>query len=150
MGYRYLTMQSLAKKDQQKNTINPLRDIDKGSLSDKSGFSVFCGATGCGFVIPTPDGKCPSCKERIVRQSTYDSAVKLFLSIVETNRQFFNRHIYDSFESKDLQFLVNIGRIHYWVPARYFQELENLERTDRSQLENFFEYIKEHCKTFKP
>jgi len=133
----------------QTKKVNPLREIDKGSLSDKSGFSVFCGINGCGFVIPDSNGRCPSCKEKIVRESTYDSAVKLFSEVLEMNRKIFNSHIFSEFEKDSLLYLTPIGRVHYWVPFRYFVELENLERTDRSQLDNFFEYIKSHCKPYK-
>lgn len=138
-------------KIKQENKAKPkeLREIDKGSASDKSGFSVFCGATGCGFVIPKANGRCPSCNEKIIRESTYDSAVKLFLSVIEKNRNVFNSHVYSDFEINTLKILVNIGKPRYWVPFRYFVELENIERTDRSQLENFFEYIKSHCDIYK-
>lgn len=127
----------------------PLKEIDKGSLSDKTGFSVFCGVNGCGFVKPI-GGKCPSCHARIVRESTFDSATRLFKEILEKNRHVFNSHIFTEKEKESMLFLANIGRIHYWIPFRYFVELENIESTDRSQLENFFEYIKSHCSIYNP
>lgn len=139
-------MQVVRNKQKQNSQ---LKDIDKGSQSDKSGFSVFCGATGCGWVKPTSNGRCPSCNEKITRESTYDSSIKLFSAILEKNRQVFNSHVFTEFEKESLQYLVNIGKPRYWVPFRYFIELENIERTDRSQLENFFEYLKNHCQQFK-
>lgn len=129
---------------------NVLKEKDRGSLSDKSGFSAFCGIGGCGFVKPTANGRCPSCNAKITRESTFDSATKLFEAILNVNRSVFNSHIFSEKENQSLMFLVNIGKNRFWVPFRYFVELENIERTDRSQLENFFEYVKSHCNEYKP
>lgn len=139
-------MQRVTTESRKKS--DSLREIDQGYIHDKSGYSVFCGMNGCGFVIPI-NGRCPACHAKITRESTHDSSIKLFNAILEENRDVFYNHIFSEKDLNSLKYLINIGRINYFIPFRYLIQLENLERTDRSQLDNFFEYIKTHCKIYK-
>ena len=109
---------------------------------------VFC-TNGCLWQHPTYDGRCPACGKKIVRKSTYETASEKFRVIYEKNKHALNQHIFNDFETRFLVIPVPIGHLYYFVPVRYFIEWKNIECTDRSQYDNFFEYIRTHCESAK-
>lgn len=120
-------------KSETRKPINP---------RDRRG-SFFC-ITGCGWQIMTSDGKCPICHTRVVRQPTYENVVDYFLGVIDANKEFFDHYSCTEFEMS-FKVPVQMGHLFYFVPLKHFITLSNMERTDRSQYEVFFEYVKNNC-----
>lgn len=124
----------------------------KISPKDKRGGTFFC-VNLCGYQRPDETGRCPICKTKVVRQPTYEQSSERLRVIIDENRKLFDEKFDDRLELitiKELQIRIPIpiGKKLIFIPFELLIEFDNLDRTDRTQFESFFESIKKNCTSY--
>ena len=134
-------MQTTTDQQKLKNEITvKVKHIEK----NKDGESFFC-SNWHGWQRKTGIGNKLTCGCEAIRGPTYDCVVKRFKVIIEQNRDFFDKKVWFEDEKEMFKIPVKIGALYYFVPLRYFVELDNLTASDHYQYEKFFEFLKEIC-----
>ena len=106
-------------------------------------YNVFC----CGWQKLTPDGCCPICHRKIIKERIYKAEAQRFNTIYEQNKHIMESHAFTEFERESIQIPVQIGHAHYFVPLRYFIEFANIP--DHASYDKFFGHIKQQCHSAK-
>lgn len=125
----------------------------EASPRDKRGDTFFC-KNLCGYQRPDETGKCPICKTKVVRQPTYSISAERFRIIIDENKNLFNEKFADrlgliNVKELGINIPVPIGDRLVFIPFEILIEFNNLDVSDRSQFQSFFESIKVTYPSYK-
>lgn len=120
--------------------IEKRKQIEK----NKDGQSFFC-PNRHGWQRLTGIGNKLTCGCDAIRRPTYYSVVKRMKLIIEQNREFLDAKVWFEDEKHTCKIPLKIGSLDYFVPLRYFIEIDNIEVSDHNQYEMFFEHLKKVC-----